>query len=80
VSLVVDEWDEDWRRLRWVIVEGRATEVTDADERARAIDALVAKYAQYATMRLERVAHTVVGIVPARVIAWRADNGVESVP
>ena len=24
VSLVVDVWDEDWSRLAWVIVEGRA--------------------------------------------------------
>ena len=80
VSLVVDEWDEDWRRLRWVIVEGHAAEVTEPTERARGLDALVAKYPQYAAMRLKSVAHAVVRIAPTRVIAWRATNGVESVP
>ena len=80
VSLVVDEWDEDWRRLRWVIVEARAAEVIDPAERTRALDALVEKYPQYATMQLHRVAHAVVGIAPDRVIAWRAADGVESGP
>lgn len=80
VSLVVDEWNEDWRRLRWVIVEGQAAAVADGDERARALDALVTKYAQYAAMHLEEVADAVVGITPTRVIAWRAADGVESVP
>jgi PPOX class probable F420-dependent enzyme len=80
VSLVVDEWSEDWGRLRWVIVEGDAAEVTDAAERAAALDALVAKYPQYAAMHLKTVAHAVVGIAPSRVIAWRAANGVESGP
>ena len=73
VSLVVDEWDEDWRRLRWVMVEGTAVEVTDAAERTRALDALVAKYPQYATMQLATVAHAVVAITPARVLTWRAE-------
>ena len=72
VSLVVDEWDEDWRRLRWVMVEGTAVEVTDPAERTRALEALVAKYPQYATMQLITVAHAVVAITPARVLAWRA--------
>ena len=75
VSLVVDEWDEDWQRLRWVIVEANAAEVTDSGERARALDALVAKYPQYARMQLSTVADAVVAIVPARVIAWRAGPG-----
>ena len=73
VSLVVDEWDEDWRRLCWVMVEGTAVEVTDAVERTRALEALVAKYPQYATMQLAAVAHAVVAITPARVLAWRAE-------
>ena len=73
VSLVVDEWDEDWRRLRWVMVEGTAVEVTDAAERTRALAALVAKYPQYATMQLATVAHAVVAITPARVLTWRAE-------
>jgi PPOX class probable F420-dependent enzyme len=72
VSLVVDAWDEDWSRLAWVMAEGNASVVTDAVERARALAALVAKYPQYAAMRLDATAGAVVAISPARVLAWRA--------
>jgi hypothetical protein len=69
---VVDAWDEDWSRLRWVMAEGSAAVVGDAGERARALRALVTKYPQYAAMRLEATAGVVVGITPSRVIAWQA--------
>src|SRR5437773_11844661 len=51
VSLVVDEYDEDWTKLRWVMVESTAR-VADGAERARALGALVAKYPQSAAMEL----------------------------
>ena len=44
VSLVVDEYDEDWTRLRYVIVEGRADVLPAVRSSPRAIDLLVAKY------------------------------------
>lgn len=72
VSLVVDAWDEDWSRLAWVMAEGTAGIVDDAAERGVALRALVAKYSQYAAMRLEATAGAVVAITPARLIAWRA--------
>jgi PPOX class probable F420-dependent enzyme len=72
VSLVVDVWDEDWSRLRWVMAEGSAAVVSDASERARALEALVAKYPQYAAMRLATTAGDVVAITPSRVTGWRA--------
>ena len=71
VSLVVDVWDEDWSRLCWVIVEGRAEVLTSGAEFSRAIDLLVAKYAQYATLPLDRAGGAVVAITPERVLAWR---------
>ena len=72
VSLVVDEYDEDWAKLRWVMVEGTAR-VCDGDERNRALAALVAKYQQYAAMELATTAGDVLAITPVRVVAWRAD-------
>ena len=72
VSLIVDVWDEDWSRLRWVMAEGNAVVVADADERTRALDALVEKYPQYAAMRLTSTAGAVVAITPSRVIGWQA--------
>ena len=71
VSLVVDAWDEDWSRLWWVMVEGRAAVVGDSAERAAAIAALVAKYPQYAAMDLPATAGAVVAITPERVLAWQ---------
>jgi PPOX class probable F420-dependent enzyme len=72
VSLVVDVWDEDWTRLRWVIVEGRAEVLEGGGEFGRAIDLLVAKYPQYRTLPLDRGAGAVVAISPERVLSWQA--------
>ena len=71
VSLVVDRWDEDWSQLCWVIVEGRAEVLTSGAQFSRAIDLLVAKYPQYATLPLDRADGAVVAITPDRVLAWR---------
>ena len=71
VSLVVDEYNDDWTKLRWVMIEGSAR-VVDGDERDRGLAALVTKYPQYAAMDLARTAGDVLAIAPARVVAWRA--------
>jgi PPOX class probable F420-dependent enzyme len=71
VSLVVDVWDEDWSRLCWVMAEGSATIVARTAERSTALEALVAKYRQYAAMRLEATAGHVVAIHPERLVSWR---------
>jgi PPOX class probable F420-dependent enzyme len=76
VSLVVDVWDEDWSKLCWVIVEGRAEVLHEGEEFGRAIDLLVAKYPQYRALGLARTQGAVIALTPARVLAWRtADAG-----
>lgn len=71
-SLLVDAWDEDWTRLRWVLVEGRADVLGEGPERARALDLLLAKYAQYRAMRLDRQAGAVLRVTAERVLHWRS--------
>jgi PPOX class probable F420-dependent enzyme len=71
VSLVVDRYDEDWTRLSWVIVEGRAEILTGGSERADAVDLLKAKYAQYRTLGLDRDAATVIRISAERTMYWK---------
>ena len=71
VSLVVDRWDEDWSKLLWVIVEGRAELLTAGVERAAAVDLLREKYAQYRALGLDREAAPVIRITPERALAWR---------
>jgi PPOX class probable F420-dependent enzyme len=70
-SLVVDEWDEDWTRLRWVIVEGPAELLTGGADFVAALALLRAKYAQYRAMNLERDG-TVLRLQPRRVLHWQA--------
>ncbi len=71
VSLLVDRYDEEWSRLAWVIVEGRADIVTVRAERAAAVDLLKEKYAQYRAMGLDPETVVIVRLTPGRLLFWR---------
>jgi PPOX class probable F420-dependent enzyme len=66
-EIVVDDYDEDWSRLWWVRLGGAGRVVDDPAERASAIEALAAKYVQYAADRPEA---DVVAIDIADVSFW----------
>jgi PPOX class probable F420-dependent enzyme len=70
VSLVVDEYDEDWRRLRYVSVDGVAELLSAGAEFSRGIDLLLAKYAQYREMRLDRAEGLLIRVTPHAVRHW----------
>jgi PPOX class probable F420-dependent enzyme len=69
--LLVDVWDEDWTRLAWVSVEGRAEVLAGGTDFVRALEGLRAKYPQYRTMNLERDG-AVLRVQLDRVRCWRA--------
>jgi PPOX class probable F420-dependent enzyme len=69
-SLVVDVYDEEWSRLRWVIVEGRADLLSRGADYARGIDLLVAKYPQYRTLGLDRKEGMLIRVTPERYLYW----------
>ena len=71
VALVVDVYDEDWRRLEYALVHGRAEVVENPEERRRALEALRDRYPQYRSMTLDAPHNEVVRITPARVHHWR---------
>jgi PPOX class probable F420-dependent enzyme len=48
-ALLIDHYVEDWRRLWWVLLRGRARIVARGPEQQRAIVALRRKYAPYRT-------------------------------
>ena len=49
VSMLVDQYEDDWSALWWVRIDGAATLVSvDSDDGPRALSALSAKYSQYA--------------------------------
>ena len=47
VTVLVDHYDEDWERLWWIRLRGRARVLDDGKERERALALLAAKYPQY---------------------------------
>lgn len=51
VSFLVDHYDDDWAELWWVRADAVAAVTDDDRERTQALDALVAKYPQYAAHR-----------------------------
>lgn len=66
VSLLVDHYDDDWSRLWWIRVDGTGEVLEpDSDVGVAAIDALVAKYHQYASMRPTGP------VIEVRVSGWR---------
>lgn len=67
-ALVADRYDEDWSRLGWVMVQGRA-EVLDAGPKHDAAQVLLrARYPQLAAMRIEAL--PVVAVRIEHAISW----------
>jgi PPOX class probable F420-dependent enzyme len=49
VTILVDHYEDDWGRLWWIRLRGRARVLDDGEERDRALALLADKYAQYRT-------------------------------
>ena len=67
-ALVVDRYDEDWRRLGWVMLRGPAEILRDGAEHAAAQALLRARYPQLRAMAL--AALPVIAIRIDRVTGW----------
>jgi PPOX class probable F420-dependent enzyme len=67
VTILVDHYEEDWGRLWWVRLRGRARVLDEGEERDRALDLLVAKYPQY---RDERPTGPVLAVDVTDVREW----------
>lgn len=74
-ALVVDRYDEDWRRLGWVMLRGRAEILRSGAEHAAAQALLRTRYPQLRAMALEAL--PVIAIRIDRVTDWGdlSDNG-----
>jgi len=70
VSVLVDHYDEDWSRLRYIVLQGRADLLSEGAEFTYAVDLLLEKYGQYRAMSLDRSSGLVIKITPERVIQW----------
>ncbi len=71
-TLLVDRWDEDWTRLGWLRLYGRAEllepQKHEVEEHAWAVGALRAKYEQYAGHKLED--RPIIRITADRSVSW----------
>jgi PPOX class probable F420-dependent enzyme len=70
VCLLVDDYDEDWTRLRFLQVRGKAVLIQPGDEQSAALRALRARYAQYREMDLDAL--PVIRIAPLQSSGWSA--------
>ncbi|MCZ6472606.1 MAG: TIGR03668 family PPOX class F420-dependent oxidoreductase [SAR324 cluster bacterium] len=52
LAVVVDHYEEDWRRLGWVLLRGEAELLTPGNAHGEALALLRAKYPQYREMNL----------------------------
>lgn len=68
-ALVVDCYDEDWSRLRYILVSGAAELLTGGPECEQAIALLRQKYPQYRQMNLRDC--PVIKLTPHRITPWR---------
>jgi PPOX class probable F420-dependent enzyme len=67
-SVVIDVWDEDWAKLRYVLLEGTADVLESGAERDRAVALLEAKYPQYRAMPLAGA--PVIRVTVERRVEW----------
>jgi PPOX class probable F420-dependent enzyme len=68
VSLVIDRYEEDWRKLGYVLVSGQATILLTGQKHRRAVSLLRRKYRQYHSMAIDQ--RPMIVIKPAGVKTW----------
>jgi PPOX class probable F420-dependent enzyme len=68
-SLLIDQYDDDWSRLGFVLIHGHAGLLQPIDPlHTQALVLLRERYLQYRTMELEK--HSVIVITPDSVTSW----------
>jgi PPOX class probable F420-dependent enzyme len=72
VSLVIDDYSEDWSDLAYVLIGGLAwvIEPKDSAEHRRAVAALREKYPQYRAMAIDE--RMIIKITPTHIKRWDA--------
>ena len=73
VTLLVDRYAEDWERLAWVRIHGRAAVLQIGAEEPGALAALRERYPRYRGMSLE--SRPLIVISPQRIVSWQWTDG-----
>lgn len=72
VALVIDRYDEDWRKLAYVLIFGKARVLLSGVNHRKAVRLLRQKYRQYRSMSIERA--PIIQITPVRVVVWESNE------
>ncbi len=72
ISIVIDDYYEDWNKLRYVIIHGRAELIERGQEYQTSLRLLCEKYSQYVEMNLSSLNLPVIKVIPDRIIPWGA--------
>ncbi|MBK33344.1 MAG: TIGR03668 family PPOX class F420-dependent oxidoreductase [Chloroflexi bacterium] len=74
ISLLVDNYDDDWQQLKWVRVDGTAIVLESTDESRAVFESVIStlrdKYPQYQTMDLSR--GPLISITINAIASWQA--------
>ena len=70
VALIIDRYDEDWRKLAYVLIFGKARILQSGEKHRQAVKLLRRKYPQYRRMAID--ARPMIVITPKRVANWGA--------
>ena len=68
VALVTDRYEEDWRKLAYILVFGKARILQSGAKHRHAVKLLRRKYRQYRTMAIEQ--RPMIVIAPKRIVSW----------
>jgi PPOX class probable F420-dependent enzyme len=77
VTILVDHFEDDWSRLWWVRLRGRARVLDEGEERERALRLLAEKYPQY---RSEPPDGPVLAVDVAEVRTWSSSGRADEPP
>jgi PPOX class probable F420-dependent enzyme len=68
VSLVMDRWDEDWRKLAYVLITGQARIILTGQKHRKAVSLLRRKYRQYHSMAIDQ--RPMIVVKPLSIKVW----------
>jgi PPOX class probable F420-dependent enzyme len=71
VALLVDHYDEDWDKLWYILVRGRAEILLAGEEQMNALRQLRKKYPQYSSRQLLPEEAPLIRISPVEIISWK---------
>lgn len=69
VSLIIDDYSEQWEHLAWLQIRGKAKLITEGDDYETGAALLTTKYPQYGEMNIDISA--VIIISPTKILSWQ---------